>query len=281
MKLQITLTVPEAKRVIAKSIVHRDDVKHAFRNGKILLKGGTTISAISEELVGQKLRIGGRISPRGTMNALKKHNQHHSVLIENGSFTGIDNTIGKVTGSLGKEDVIIVSANAFDVHGNAAIMAAAPLGHNAGKAMAGFSSQGSKVIIAVGLEKLIPGTIQDAIQSSGRVTINKSMGAAVGLIPLVGEIVTEKEALEGLADVLVTVISAGGIYGAEGSTTLVIEGIDSEAERILDIVMGIKGTETSGTPESLVECEGGCPQCARHLACIYKNGEDVAPEQEE
>jgi hypothetical protein len=278
MKLQITLTVPEAKRIIAKSIVNRMDVKHAFKNGKILLKGGTTVSAISEELVDKKLRIGGRISPRGTMNALKKHEQHHSALIEGGAFTGIDKTIGKVTGSLGKDDVIIVSANAIDVHGAAAIMAAAPLGHNPGKAMAGFASQGSKVIIAVGLEKLIPGTIRDAIQSSGRTTIDKSMGAAIGLIPLVGEIVTEKEALEGLADVIVTVIGAGGIHGAEGSTTLVIDGSETEVERILDTVTEIKGTETSGTPESLVECEGGCPQCARHLACIYKNGEDVTPE---
>ncbi|MHA2299575.1 MAG: hypothetical protein ACXACD_01335 [Candidatus Thorarchaeota archaeon] len=280
MKLQITLTVPEAKRVIAKSIVNRDDVKQAIKSGKILLKGGTTVSAISDELVGQKLRIGGRISPRGTMNTLKKYDQHHSALIENGKFLGIDKTIGKVTGSLEKDDVIIVSANAIDIHGDAAMMAAAPLGHNPGKAMAGFASQGCKVIIAAGLEKLIPGRISDAIQSCGRTIIDKSMGAAIGLIPLIGEIVTEKEALEGLAEVSVTVIGAGGIHGAEGSTTLVVDGPESEVERILEIVLSIKGTETSGTPESLIECEGGCPQCPRHLACIYKNGEDVTPKDE-
>ncbi len=279
MKAQITLTVPEAKRIIAKSIVNREDVKAAFQKGKILLKGGTTVSAIAEELVGEKLRIGGRISPRGAMNSLKKYDQHHSALVENGTSIGIDKTIEEVTGSLGKDDVIIVSANALDGHGDAAMMAAAPLGHNPGKAMAGFSSQGSKVIISVGLEKLIPGTIRDAIQSCGRVTIDKAMGTAIGLIPLIGEIVTEKEALEGLADVSATVIGAGGIHGAEGSTTLVIDGAESELERIFGIVMEIKGTETSGTPESLIECEAGCPQCVRHLVCIYKNGGDVTPKQ--
>lgn len=280
MKLQVTLTVPESKRIIAKSIVKRKDVQEALRKGRILLKGGTTVSAVSEEVIGQKLRIGGRISPRGTMNALKKYDQSHSILVENGKFSGIDKDIEKVTGDLRRDDVIIISANAIDVYGDAAMMAAAPLGHNPGKAISGFSSQGAKVIIAVGLEKLIPGRVRDAIQASGRSSIDKSMGAAVGLIPLVGEIVTEKEALEGLAKVSVTVIAAGGIDGAEGSTTLVVEGKDSEVETILQIILDIKGSESSGTPESLVECEGGCPQCGKHNACIYKNEADLTSKKE-
>jgi hypothetical protein len=271
MKIQITLTVPEAKRIIAKAIAIRPDVQQAMKNGRVLLKGGTTVSAVSEELIGQELRIGGRVSPRGTMNALKRHDQAHCVLIEGETVTEVDKAIGKVTGSLGKDDVIIVSANAIDTSGNAAMMAAAPLGHHPGKAMAGFSSQGSKVIIAAGLEKLIPGSIRDAILASGRISMDKSMGAAIGLIPLIGEVVTEREALETLAEVNATVIGAGGLQGAEGSTTLVVNGEDTEVEKVFGIVMAVKGSQTSGTNESLIECEGGCPQCARHLACIYKD----------
>ncbi len=264
--------MPEAKRIIAKAISMREDVKNSLKNGKVLLKGGTTVSAISEELVGQKLRIGGRISPRGTMNTLKKYDQSHSLLLENGTFRGIDKDILSVTGELGRNDIIIVSANALDTDGNTAMMAAAPLGHNAGQAISGFSSQGAKVIVAVGLEKLIPGTIRDAVQACGRTSIDKSMGAAIGLIPVIGEVITEKESLEQLGNVRVTVIGAGGIHGAEGSTTMVIEGSEPEVENILKIVLAIKGSDTSGTPESLVECEGGSPQCARHLACIYRRG---------
>jgi len=270
MKAQITLTVPEAKVMIAKAIAARPDVKHALKNGRILLKGGTTVSAVSEELTGQSLRIGGRVSPRGTMNALHRLGHPHCVLIEQDQISDVDKTIGKVTGTLGKDDVIIVSANALDVEGNAAIMVAAPLGHHPGKAMSGFASQGTKVIIAVGLEKLIPGTIRDAILASGRVSIDKSMGAAIGLIPLIGEVVTEREALKTIADVKVIVIGAGGIRGAEGSTTMVVDGSKAKVEKVFKTILDIKGAETSGTPESLAECEGGCPQCARHLACIYR-----------
>lgn len=39
MRIQVTLTVPEGKRLIAKGIAARTDVKKAFRHGKILLKG--------------------------------------------------------------------------------------------------------------------------------------------------------------------------------------------------------------------------------------------------
>ncbi|MFW9853606.1 MAG: hypothetical protein ACFFFG_01000 [Candidatus Thorarchaeota archaeon] len=270
MKVQVTLTVSEAKQVIARAIVSRADVKYALANGKVLLKGGTTVSTISEQLAGQSLRIGGRISPRGTMNALERQKHPHCVLLEKNEIMDIDKDIEKVTANLQAEDIIIVGANALDSHGNVAMMAAAPLGHNPGKAMAGFSSQGCKVIIAVGLEKLIPGTIKEAVQASGRISIHKSMGAAVGLIPLIGEVVTEKEAIISLADVKATVIASGGIEGAEGATTLVVEGSEDETEKIFRILMDIKGAQTSGLPGSLPECNGQCPQCVRHLACVYK-----------
>jgi hypothetical protein len=272
MKLQLTLTVSEAKRIIAKGILVREDVQKALKEGKVLLKGGTTVSAVAEEILGRKLRIGGRISPKGTMNALKKQNQPHCVLIKSGELTDIDANIDEIVTTLGKNDVIIASANAIDIHGGAAMLAAAPLGHIPGKAIAGFMSQGCKVIIAAGLEKLIPTLIHDAVIASGRNTIDKSFGSAVGLIPIVGEVFTEREAIMQLAAVKAVVIAAGGILGAEGATTIVVEGDAPEVDKIFNLVASVKGTELSGIPESLIECERGCPQCRNHLACIYKLG---------
>jgi hypothetical protein len=64
MKVQIALTVNESKRLIAKAVVSLPEIKNALEKGKILLKGGTTVSVIAEELVGIPLRICGRISKR-------------------------------------------------------------------------------------------------------------------------------------------------------------------------------------------------------------------------
>lgn len=272
MRLQLTLTVSEAKRVIAKAIIERDDVKNALRDGNVLLKGGTTVSAIAEEILGCKLRIGGRISPKGTMNALKKNDQPHCVLVHKGEAKSVDADIDEVVANLGREDIIITSANAIDIQGSAAMMAAAPLGHIPGKAISGFMSQGCKVIIAVGLEKLIPISIQEAVLAAGRNKCDKSFGSAVGLIPIFGEVFTEREAIMQLASVKAIVIAAGGILGAEGAITMIVEGEDLEVEKIFNLVVSVKGSGISGIPESLVECQRGCTQCRNHLACIYKFG---------
>jgi hypothetical protein len=45
MRTQITLTVAEAKRIIAKGIAGLPVVKAALETGNIFLKGGTTVSA--------------------------------------------------------------------------------------------------------------------------------------------------------------------------------------------------------------------------------------------
>ena len=72
MKIQVTLTVEEGKRVIAKGISSLPEVNRVMKEGIILLKGGTTVSAISEALVGIKLRISGMITGRGAVTAALK-----------------------------------------------------------------------------------------------------------------------------------------------------------------------------------------------------------------
>ena len=270
MEVQISLTVNESKRLIAKAIVQMPEVKGAFENGKIVLKGGTTVSAICEELVGVPLRISGRITEKGTLTAKNSDEQlPHSALVENETQINIDDTISEIVEGLGREDVIIISGNAMDINGNVAMMAGAPGGGTPGRAVTGILTQGAHVIIPMGLEKLIPGSIQEAIQAAGREK-DLSYGMAVGLIPLVGKVVTEKDAVEILALVSCTVIGKGGIHGGEGSTVMVVKGEKEPVETILEFVEKIKGAKISGEPSSLEACDGPSEKCARHLACIYK-----------
>jgi len=66
MRAQITLTVNESERTIVKAIASLPYVQTALKSKKIFLKGGTTVSAVCEELVGQPLRISGRVVRGGT-----------------------------------------------------------------------------------------------------------------------------------------------------------------------------------------------------------------------
>lgn len=134
-------------------------------------------------------------------------------------------------------------------------------------------AQGVRIVIPIGLEKLIPGFIEEAVRVAGR-DKDLSYGMAVGLIPLVGTVVTEKDAAEILSDVRCIVIGRGGIDGAEGSTVMDVAGEDAEVNKLLEIVDAIKGAGTSGEEGSMEECDRRSIRCREHLSCIYRKGGD-------
>ena len=128
MKAQFTLTVSEGKKLIAFAVTQMPGVQTAFTNGKILLKGGTTVSAVAEELVGIPLRISGRVTPLGTKSARETIDAPHSLLIDKGVPQGVDDSLEEAVLNMGPGDVAICGANLIDRYGYAALMAGSPLG---------------------------------------------------------------------------------------------------------------------------------------------------------
>jgi len=169
-------------------------------------------------------------------------------------------------------DVVIIGANAFDASGNAALMYGAELGGPPGRIISGLMSEFEHVIIPVGWEKFLPGSIPEIVTRIGRRGIDRAMGMAVGLTPLIGRIVTETDAAALLAKVACTLIGKGGIDGAEGATTFVASGEPKEVEKLFEIVLSVKGKGTSGCPPSLECCRPPHEKCKVHRACIYRKG---------
>ena len=177
--------------------------------------------------------------------------QAYGILIENGQIRGIDAEVDTLMPDMGPGDVVIAGANLFDVHGAAAILAGSPGGFRWGRATAAMISEGADVIIPVGLEKLIPGSVNEAMKTARRQGIRYHDGMACGLFPLVGDIVTEIEAVKLLADVEPCVIGRGGIQGAEGGTLFQVSGPEAEVERLREIVSLCKNQKIGGDPASL------------------------------
>ncbi|HEX2922707.1 MAG TPA: hypothetical protein VHS28_01615 [Chloroflexota bacterium] len=271
MRAIVSLTVPEGKRLIARAISQMPEIRHAREMGKILLKGGTTVSALAEELVGVPMRISGRVTPRGLKSSDVAGSAPHSMLVVGAEWRNIDDEMLKVVESLGAGDVVVIGANAIDAYGGAAMFAGAPLGGNPGLVMTGMMVEGPMVIVAAGLEKLIPGRLCDAVQVAGRKRIDISMGMSVGLMPIFGRVVTEVDAFKLLAPVDCQVIGRGGIAGAEGSTAFVLSGEESDVKRLFRLALELKGATTSGAPDSLVECVEASSRCRGHRACIYRS----------
>jgi hypothetical protein len=270
MNGQIALTVAEGKRLIARAVAAMPEVQAALKGGRILLKGGTTVSAVAEILAGTALRISGRISPRGTMAGAPDAEGPHSIVLEGGAWRNIDATFAEEAARLGPGDVVIVGANCFDAAGRAAMMAGSEGCGRPGAGLSALWCEGATVLIPAGLEKLIPGSVDDAIRAAGRKKAARSLGMAVGLVPLVGRVITELDAARMLARVEAAVIGRGGIAGGEGSTVLALEGEAAEVEKLFALVAALKGAAESGLGPSLVECRPGGPRCREHRACEYK-----------
>lgn len=270
LRAQLTLTVPEAKALIAEAIACMPTVQAALASGNVLLKGGTTVAAVARRLVNTDLRVSGRISPQGTKASAGGSQQPHSILIAAGQISNIDACFGAAVASLKADDVAIIGANALDADGRAAMLLGAPLGGNPGQGISGMLAQGCRVLIACGLEKLIPGSIDAAVRAAGIYASSWSMGMAAGLAPLSGEVISEQTALAMLSGAHCTVIGAGGIAGAEGGTTLIAEGSAVQVEKAVQAVLAVKGAATAGCAVSLEECGPGSPGCAVHQQCAWR-----------
>ncbi len=268
-RVQVTLTGNEGKLLIAKAAKQTEQVRKCLEGHKLLLCGGTTVSAFSEELGFEPLRISGRIEATGTRTALQVSDAPHNLLIENGISRNVDNQIQAVMETMDADDLIVVGANAIDTAGRAALAFAALGGGSRGYALHSAYMQGVPMLILAGLNKLIPdlGTAQ---AHSGRKGIDCSMGAAIGLYNLFGLIITEIKAFEILFGIEAVVIAGSGIHSGEGSRTFVLYGEDNNIQKAWELCLAIKGTGLSACKESLMTCIGGCKHCQRHQGCYYK-----------
>lgn len=269
-RIQFSLTVSEGKWLIAYAISRMENVQNALKNGKIIFKGGTTVSCVAELLTGTPLRICGRISSRGAVSSAIRSGAAHSLLYSKGQSVGIDEDYEDRLLGMGPEDIIITGANIIDAYGNAAMLAGSPAGNHCGRGMSAMAVEGAQVIVAAGLEKLIPGNVSDSIKNSRRKGVDDSRGMACGLFPVTGEVVTELDAIRMISGAAAVLIGKGGVFGGEGGCLFQVWGLEGEIGRLGQALGMCYGKGISGATESLAECSFPCAGCREHLSCCYK-----------
>ncbi|MCI8811175.1 hypothetical protein AALA54_14570 [Oscillospiraceae bacterium 44-34] len=272
-KVQVTLTGNESKRLIAQAAIRVPKIQNCLSQGhRVLLAGGTTVSAMSEELGYGPMRISGRIDAGGTRSAQGSTSTAHNLLIQAGQAVNADKNIQALVEQMDSNDLIITGANAIDSHGRAALAFAALGGGSRGHALHSAFMQGIPTIILCGLNKLIP-DLGAAMAYSGRSGVEQSMGAAIGLYNIFGPIITEIKAFDILFSVQAIVIAGSGIESGEGSRTFILLGEEENVYQAWNHVLSLKGSMLSGDKSSLAVCYGGCDNCVRHVACMYKDDE--------
>ena len=246
MRLQVSLTPAEGKRIIGMSIAAMDTVQHALEEGTIVIATSTTTAYVLEALLGVEIPdkgmfTAGVITARGCCVTDPKGRYSHRV-IRKGEATEMKTPeLPEVLAEMGPEDVFIKGANAIDPFGQAGILLGGAGGGTIGHAWGYITANGITTIIAAGLEKLVPISLSDAALKTGIETVDGSLGMAVGMMVVGGNIVTEMEALKMLTGVDAIPIAGGGIDGGEGSRTFVLEGPEDSIKAARDLVCSVKG----------------------------------------
>lgn len=264
IKAQITLTVSESKRLIAKAVVAHEKVKNALEKGLVAVPHGSTNAYVVEEILNKKIEkekyLAGVIIESGAC-VVPKEQRINGFVFEKGKR--INEGVEEVVKRMGKNDVFIKGANLIDVYGNAGVMLGSEVGGTIGRTLGTILARGINLIIPVGLEKLVPGDVFEIAKKAGIAQIDLSLDLPVGIMPVTGEVITEIEAFRILSgdenQIDLFVAGSGGVAGGEGAKCFLIEGEEKSVKKLFGMVKDIKG-------------EKDISNVKRHCkSCIYRH----------
>ena len=262
MRAQLILLPNESKKLIAKALAGMDSVKKALQNGKVVMHPSSSTLFLVEEILGKipetEVWMCGAITPRAACgdDAVKVWMTTHpeargnggpeafpfSWVIEKGKLSQGE-TLGSLLSRIGPDDVYVKGVNALDPKGKVGVLIGNQIeGGTIGKVIAARREKKFTIIYPVGLEKLIPVSIEEAVAAAkDRLNLSYSMGSRCSLLLCEGKVVTEIDAVRLLTGATAIPIAAGGVDGAEGAITLVISGENNQVEKAVDYIEEVKG----------------------------------------
>jgi hypothetical protein len=228
------------KRLIGKGMAARADIQAVLDKGRLVIIAGTTNGYVAEEIlaaIGQSdgfSRVGFRrgITVAPGARPARADFPGDVVIVDGEWWQG--KTIDDVADDLREGDIVLKGANAYDLWGQAAVQIGNPQGGTIMTAMHAVIGRRVRLIVPVGLEKRVS---QDVNTLAQRCNAPGAQGSR--LLPLPGEIYTEIDAIELLTGAEAFLLAAGGVYGAEGSAWLGIDGTEEEIEAAVALIQSV------------------------------------------
>lgn len=238
------ITPAMGKRLIGKGMAGHAAIRAVLSKGTLAIIAGTTNGYVAEEVLaatGQAegfSRRGfrrGMVVPAGSDAAGKVDFPGDVVLVDGTWQKG--KTIFDVTDGLTAGDVVLKGANALDLaRREAAILVGDPQGGTAGAAIRAVYGRRVKLIVPVGLEKRVTDDLTELAAM-----VNAPGAAGPRMLPLPGEVFTELDAIALLTGAKPRLLSAGGVYGAEGAAWVVVTGTPEQLESARKLIDSVAG----------------------------------------
>jgi hypothetical protein len=292
LRAVLAFTPSESKRLIAKGVAGMPEVQTALTDGDVVVTHGSTNVYVAEELLGacpqrEEFMSGHVIN--GVMCQTAPEEKPPIIRIVHGQVMGPKPTMEETLRGFGATGVFIKGANAVDLDGNAGVFCAHPEGGTIGYAYGIISARGLRLIVPVGLEKLVP-SVPKAARHLGQETLYYHSGLKIGMLTITnGTVVTEIQALQILFDVNAVHVGGGGVNGSEGTVVIAVEGDKSVLDRLIEFYEGIKGEpplhpqkafclNCLPTTPSLMKSKGEQFAGAEERYCVYQGRrEDELP----
>ena len=249
MKSLFSLSPSESKRLIAKGAANLPSVKKAMKKGIVFVGRGTTNAYIVEELSGQEFEKGRYVAGAIIEGRLSQCDPD-LILNERAFIDGemVEITVFDAVEKMGGGDVFFKGGNILGADRVAGVHIGHPNGGTVGAALGRVYARGIDLVVPIGLEKYMPVNVRDITCSIGINTVDYATGMKIGLFPLIGQTITEIEALEILSGVKAIPYGSGGVNGGEGSTVLLAEGDSSAMEKAISLINSVIGEPPINVP---------------------------------
>ncbi|MCP4538620.1 MAG: hypothetical protein GY832_15915 [Chloroflexi bacterium] len=239
---QFCVTTAMGKRLIGKAMLRHPDIEGVLKKGTLVIIAGTTNGYVAEEVLqslGQAEGFSRRGFRRGMTvapgNKIPAIDLPGDVVVVDGEWQQ-GKTIFDVVDDLTTGDVILKGANAFDPYGQAAVQIGHPKGGTILAAMAAVVGRRVRLIVPVGLEKRV---FEDVNFLAQRCNAPSAKGPR--LLPMMGDVFTELDAIKLLTGANPSLIAAGGVYGAEGAAWLGIAGTEEQVQAAAELIKSVAG----------------------------------------
>ncbi len=225
------ITVAAGKRLIGLGLAADPEVQEAARTRTLVIIAGTTNRYVAEALRDTWSDAKMALPPVFTRGMTIPPGAHpaaggpaRDVIISQGVWR-TDATIFDVADSLQEGDLVLKGANALDLERRrAAVLIGDHRSGTAGATAPLVSGRRIRLICPVGVEKRVPGDLANLAEC-----LNAPGSQGPRLMVLPGRAYTELDALQALCGVTATLVAAGGVLGAEGSSWI---GVDGSPEQL-------------------------------------------------
>lgn len=244
------------------------EVQETFKKGKIVISNGSTCAFVAEELLGvelEKWKFPCGVITRGR-TCTTPDNRLHPLRIKDGIVLAADMSISMweeipdFFADFSANDIFIKGANAVDHERNVGFLLSHPNGGTIGMALGRMAAQGSRLIVPVGLEKLVLSVVDASRTVPGINKVQYSFGLGAGYFAVTNAtVVTEIEAFAILAGVKATHLASGGVGDSEGAVTLYLEGDKTGIDKAVELIKSIKGEKpVKSWKKPCTECSFQC-----------------------